>query len=336
MIKKRKKLSFEILGDLAIALAAALFLCLMLYFVSIYIADSYMLNSNTELSDIDYDYMNSRILSFSVLISAVSFVVLFLALLGQRLACIPRIMKGIEALESDEGYEVKVEGGDELSELATAVNDISERQRRVRTEEKALMQEKEDFIRSLSHDIRTPLTSIIAYSEYMSQNEISDAERAEYLELIYKKSIQIKELTDILLGGGMRKLEYFEDARLLFCQLVDEMEASLEADFKLETELPSESFSGSFDVRELQRIFDNLSSNIAKYAESLVPVRLSVKVEGTYLSLTQSNGVREKGTEYESHGIGLESIRRIAELYGGKVEVRDEKSEFSIKITLSL
>ncbi len=332
---KRKRLSFEILGDLAIALAAALFLCTLLYFLSLYIADGYLISSNTELSDIEYDYMNSRILSLSVLISAATFVVLFLFLLGQRLAYIPKIMKGIKSLESDDGCEVEIDGNDELTELALAVNDISDRQRRVRAEERALMQEKEDFVRSLSHDIRTPLTSIMAYSEYMSQNDVSDAERDEYLGLILKKSVQIKELTDILLDGGMRKLEHFDDARLLFCQLADEFEASLENDFDVVTELPTEVFSGSFDVRELQRIFDNLSSNIAKYADASEPVRLSVFNDGGVLTIKQSNAVRANGRG-EGHGIGLPGISRIASLYGGEVKVKNEKGEFSIALTMIL
>ena len=63
-------------------------------------------------------------------------------------------------------------------------------------------------------------------------------------------------------------MEFFEDGRLLVEQLVSELEEALEDDFRIDTDfthLPA--FSGSFDLRELQRVFDNLVSNIKKYAE---------------------------------------------------------------------
>ena len=63
---------------------------------------------------------------------------------------------------------VPVEGNNELTQLAKSVNYLSQTQREVKQREQALSAEKEQFIRGLSHDIRTPLTSIMAYSELLA------------------------------------------------------------------------------------------------------------------------------------------------------------------------
>ena len=117
--------------------------------------------------------------------------------------------------------------------------------------EKALNEEKEQLIRTLSHDIRTPLTSILSYSEFLSSPQTCSSEALqEYLPLIQKKALQIRELTDILLDGGKRNPERFEDARLLMEQLIGEFEDALEDNYKVSTDFAQCSpFAGIFDVQ---------------------------------------------------------------------------------------
>ena len=332
---KKSKLSLEILGDFAVALAAAICLFCLSVFFAIHIADSFVYSQNIEMTDIEFDHLTSQIFSLGAILSVALFVVLFLFLLGQRLSYIPRIEKGIAALQSGEEYVIPVEGNDELGELARSINCLSETQRRVRAEEAALQSEKEAFIRSLSHDIRTPLTSLISYSELLIAGEIPVGETRGYLELIRKKSLQIKELTDILLDGGARRLERFDDARLLFCQLCDEFESSLEGDFRIETEISLLPFAGSFDVRELQRVFDNLASNIRKYADKSAAVSLSVSTSDGGVTLSQENRIRADIEKSDSYGIGLGSIGRIARLYGGSVEVEENDGIFRITVAFT-
>ena len=92
---RKSKLSFEILGDLAVSLAAAVCLFCLLVFLALHIADSFVYSQNIEMTDIDLDYMTSRIFSLGAIISVLVFVMLFLFLLGQRLSYIPKIAKGL-------------------------------------------------------------------------------------------------------------------------------------------------------------------------------------------------------------------------------------------------
>ena len=131
-------------------------------------------------------------------------------------------------------------------------------------------------------------------------------------------------------------MEQFEDARLLFEQLADEFESELEDVFHLTTEISfSTAFSGKFDVSEMRRIFDNLISNIRKYAEPTEPVELSIFKMGGDLVIRQSNITKKDKQPSESYKMGLHSIRRIAQNYGGTVEVHDADGKFEIMITLS-
>ena len=157
----------------------------------------------------------------------------------------------------------------------------------------------------------------------------------EYCRLVQQKAMRIKELTDILLDGGRRSPEHFSDARLLWTQLVEEWKESLEDRHTVQADLSGIlPFEGSFDVQELRRVFDNLSSNIQKYASPAHPVELWVSGGEEGLTLRQRNAVASVTSPTESYQMGIQSIRRIAQHYAGHVEVREDGDTFEIQITL--
>lgn len=288
----------------------------------------------TENQLIDWQY---KILGFSMLAGGAIFVTLFLFFVGERLAYIREVVKGIEALgRHDWEYEVPLCGKNELTELAKRVNELSKEEEAFQTKEKQLQEEKMSLIRSLSHDIRTPLTSMLSYSEFMRQKEDLTVEEVKtYMELVEQKCQQIKVLTDRLLDGGSRQLEMIENGRFLMEQLVDEWEAELEDDFSLEISLEEcPVFSGKFDVEELRRVFDNLASNIRKYAATSLPIQLQVGEKEGRLYILQSNKCKVLDKPVESTKIGIDSIRKIASQYGGNVAVSQTNDEFSIRIHL--
>lgn len=156
----------------------------------------------------------------------------------------------------------------ELTELAEHINFLSETERRLRQQEMALQAERERMIRDLSHDIRTPLTAILSYSDYMSRKDgYTDAELREYFSLVRKKAAQMKDMTDRLLEGSKRNVEPVENGRLLMEQLARRMGGNSGGQLFLRDfygELHR--FSGRMGYAGGPRIFDNLSSNVEKYA----------------------------------------------------------------------
>ena len=335
--QKRHKLSGEILGVLTITFIIALFLFQLLRIAAGAIIDSVLFMQDIVLTEAQYMQADDWVFNLSLLVSVGFFVILFLFLLGERLSYIRDILEGIDALQKgQENHMVPVEGNNELTQLAKAVNYLSKTQREVKQREQALSEEKEQFIRGLSHDIRTPLTSIMAYSELLArQNDAAPEEQARYLNLIHTKAGQIKEMTDLLLDGSKRSPEYFENACLLMEQLAEEFESMLEDDFSVKTALTCPAFSATFDVQELQRIFDNLISNVQKYAAPDKPILLTISAENEQLIIRQENAVRKLDAPAEGYQIGLKSIQRIAQNYGGRVEVQQDDAMFMIRILLS-
>ncbi len=337
-IKRRHKLSIEILTLVCLCFALSLLLFLFITIFGAALAEQYCFNNDVILDEFEWYRLDNTVRSMGFAVSAVFFTVLFFILFGERLAYIRKITAGVDALrEGDYGKQVPLVGNNELTELAEAINYLSKSEKRIKEKEKKLNAEKEELIRTLSHDIRTPLTSMMSYTELLlAKGALTEEEQREYLSLVSKKSAQIKELTDILLDGGRREVELFDDARLLFEQLADEFKEELEDTFKLSVSLPSASaFSGEFDVSELRRIFDNLISNIRKYAEPTDAVELSVSKTDSGIVIRQSNAIKIDKQTSESHKMGLNSIRRIAQNYDGSVEVSENDGKFEIIITLS-
>ena len=334
---KRRKLSHEILGLIAIAALLSLILFLVLSGIATGITEEYIFNHDIPTDEFDWIALYQRIYTIAAVLSCIAFSVLFLAMMQSRIAYIQTITEGISQLQGQpKKLDLPLKGNNELKHLAEAVNDMSEAQLALREKEQALAQEKEQLIRALSHDIRTPLTSILAYSDYLTtREEITPAEQKNYLGLIRKKAEQIRDLTAILLDGSKRNLEYFDDGKLLMEQIVEEFQEELE-EFALTVDFSNcPPFSGTFDVQELRRIFDNLSSNVRKYADPAKPVSLSVGLENGALLIHQANTVLPEKSQSESYQLGLNSLRRIAQHYGGSVAVDERVAAFSITIILA-
>ena len=336
--RKRRKLAYEILGLIGISSVLAVFLFLILSWTATAIVGSYCFENDVVMTEFDWLEVDRWIFGLSTLLSACGFSLLFLTLLGDRIAYIRTLTEGIRGLRLGQpGDPLPLEGRNELTELADAINYMSATQQLLREKEQALAREKEQFIRTLSHDIRTPLTSILAYSEYLAvETGITHEEQNMHLKTIRKKAEQIRDLTELLMDGDKRNPEHFDDAHLLMEQLAAEFEEDLEERFDVHTDLSGcPSFAGTFDVQELRRIFDNLGSNVQKYADPEQPVYLDICVDDAGLCIRQTNGIPADPGQKDSYKLGINSIRRIAQNYGGSVDLRQDAEGFSIAITLS-
>lgn len=335
---KQRKLAYEILGLIGISALFAGGLFWILSWTATSVADSYCFYHDVQMTEFEWLDVDRWIFSASAILSAGGFTLLFLILLSDRMTYIRTITEGIKALRLGQvAGALPLTGRNELTELAKTINYISAAQRQLREKEQTLAREKEQFIRTLSHDIRTPLTSVLAYSEYLSEtDDIPREEQRQHLQMIRKKAEQIRDLTGLLLDGDKRNPERFANVHLLMEQLVSEFEETLEERFDVRTDLLScPAFPGTFDVQELRRVFDNLSSNVEKHADSGYPVSLKLWNDPEGLHIRQENRVCASSAGKESYKLGIHSIRRIAQNYGGRVSVLQDAERFAITVTLS-
>ena len=292
MLNKRK-ISREILGLTGISFIISAFFYGFIRTMANSVVLSYCDNMAVVLSESQEWEIGNLIKSVSGGAAVVIFVVLFLFLVGEK--------------------------------IENAVHELQ-------MKEKALYEERENLYRSLSHDIRTPLTTILSYSEYMKE-KIEEESMHEYITRVQRKAEQIKSLTDQLLDGGTRNLEKIENGKFLMQQLADEWETALENNFRCEMNIDNcPDFEGEFDVREMRRIFDNLVSNVEKYAEESEYVHLDISGKDECLVIKQENMIKKELQNVESRGIGITSIKRIVENYGGEIWVNKEDDRFTIEI----
>lgn len=338
IMSNRKKLTHEILGLFGISVVISVFFYGFLSITANSIVEAYIFRNHLLLTESQEWMIDSLIPRVSFVIAVILFVFLFLFLIGQRLRYIRDIICGIEALRMHRmDYEIPVEWNNELTELAESINYLARTEKELQIKENLLREEREGFIRAMSHDIRTPLTVIKGYSEFMqNKEEISIEEIRAYAELVNQKASQLKDMTDRLLNGG-RTLEKIENGRFLMEQMVSEWEMVLEEEFTCNINLSGcPDFAGEFDIQELRRVFDNLASNVKKYADAACPVELTVFKRAEFLVIDQRNRMREEIKEVESNGIGLDSIRKIVEHYHGHMDIEKSSEFFRITLQISL
>lgn len=343
-IFKGKSFSREVLEYLLLCFLVSVFLFSFLYHTSISIAETYVLHRSISVTSEQTAAFYVWLRSACILAAAFLFLVLFLFLLGQRLSYLLTLIKGVESLrEHQMDFSIPIEGQDEFAALAEGINFLAAAQVELNLREKEISRKREELIRSLSHDIRTPLTSLLSYSEYLEQKEHLDSEEIRsFISLVHSKAGQMKLLTEQLLETGKtpdnpgEPLDEISDIHLLLQQFLDEWESLLEDQFICYTKLICpEHFSCFLSISDLHRIFDNLISNIEKYADPNHPVDFSIEADETSITIIQRNKIRSLDTDIpESSKIGLENIQKTAAKYRGDANIFQNTNTFEIQIRL--
>lgn len=266
------------------------------------------------------------ILVLGASVSAVCFVMVFLFLLRRKLHYITQIEKGIHILEAGKAdYRIPLKGRDELYSLADSINQMSDSLREEIDEKDRIQRERSEMVTALSHDIRTPLTSVLFYLDLVADGKCEPDQIAGYTEKAKRQAYHMKNLMDDLFSYSYackdpKSVKYEEyDGNELFGQLLGELADSLEergfeTDIRYEIEEP---FLVEADAVQLKRVFDNLGTNIEKYARRPGTVTFRLELEDGCVCLFQENPIREKEIEVESYGIGVRASKQMIERMGG-------------------
>lgn len=215
---------------------------------------------------------------------------------------------------------------------------------------------KTELITNVSHDLKTPLTAIITYIELLRDPSLPDEKRKEYLDILQRKANRLKVLIEDLfeISKASSKSVTLQIVDVDICNLLrqayleqDDRISSAGLDFKFN--LPDEKIILPLDSQKTYRIFDNLYSNIVKYALSGTRVYVLLKNEAEYvkielknISATELSMAAEELTERfvrgddarntEGSGLGLAIAKSFAELQGGSMKIDIDGDLF--KVTL--
>ncbi|WP_251318779.1 sensor histidine kinase [Flintibacter muris] len=217
---------------------------------------------------------------------------------------------------------------------------------------------KAELITNVSHDLKTPLTSIINYVNLLKSTDQTDPKAAEYIEVLDRKSQRLKKLTEDLVEASKASTGVLSVARekIGMAQLIDQATAEWEERLTqqrltLVTTLPEGETWVYADGRHLWRVIDNLLSNCAKYAMEGTRVYLDLERGKGQVALSVKNISREplnvpaerlmerfvRGEESrstEGSGLGLSIARSLTELQGGSFDLAVDGDLFKAIVTL--
>lgn len=245
-------------------------------------------------------------------------------------------------------YQVTVQGRDELALLAQGLDNMRMALRESNEKEAEITAANRRMITEMSHDLRTPLTSLFIYTEILGKKAAKDPRQAmEYVRKIEKKARQIKRLSDNIFEYALiteeTKAELGEPQTLreLFYDPLSEMTAYL-GERGYTVELRPDTGSGSerrqIRVNEeyINRIMDNIVSNIEKYADKSMPVRIETIYTEKYGGLVFRNGtVRDAGDRRMTEGstnIGLHNVEKMMKNMSGYCRVKQTECIFELSL----
>jgi signal transduction histidine kinase len=259
--------------------------------------------------------------------------------------------------EGDLSYEVDTSKLHfEFKEHGENLNRISEGMAKAVEEKMKSERFKTELITNVSHDIKTPLTSIINYVDLLGKEELDNEKASEYIEVLERQSSKLKKLIEDLVeaskasSGSLSVNNEPLEAGVFITQAVGEFEEKL-SDIGLELIItkPDEPVYIMADGKHLWRVVDNLMGNIIKYAQpsSRVYVSLeadaSVRITFRNISKYQLNVsgdellerfVRgDKSRNTEGHGLGLSIAQSLISLMGGSFDIIVDGDLFKTVIT---
>ncbi|WP_455486695.1 sensor histidine kinase [Clostridium sp.] len=296
-----------------------------------------------------------------VLLGIAVFLLVFTLFVNKKVKYIKFLSSEVKVIKDEDfGKTIEVRGQDELAELCSSINNMSLELREKIDNEKKIEQNKNELITNVSHDLRTPLTSILGYVDLLKQNGFEDKEKfVEYISIIDERSKTLNTLINELfeytkLNSHDIKLNY---STVEICSLVEQLSGEYSLIFKKEgleliSEIPEEDIFVDIDIQMIVRALENLLINAKKYSvrNSQVLVKLLqesndivISVENKVENISQDDldnlferfyKVDKARKTGDSTGLGLSIVKRVVELHKGLVKAELINGVIKFKIIL--
>ena len=296
-----------------------------------------------------------------VLLGIAVFLLVFTLFVNKKVKYIKFLSSEVKVIKDEDfGKTIEVRGQDELAELCSSINNMSLELREKIDNEKKIEQNKNELITNVSHDLRTPLTSILGYVDLLKQNGFEDKEKfVEYISIIDERSKSLNTLINELfeytkLNSHDIKLNY---STVEIGSLVEQLSGEYSLIFKKEgleliSEIPEEDIFVDIDIQMIVRALENLLINAKKYSvrNSQVLVKLLqesndivISVENKLENISQDDldnlferfyKVDKARKTGDSTGLGLSIVKRVVELHKGLVKAELINGVIKFKIIL--
>lgn len=245
----------------------------------------------------------------------------------------------------------------ELEELRENINHLKQGMEKAINESIKAERLKTDLITNVSHDLKTPLTSIINYTDLLKKEKIENENAKKYIDILEKKSKKLKILTEDLIevskissGNETVALEKIDFKELVLQANGEFAEKFEEKNLEVISNLPKEAVIVDLDGKKMWRVLENLYQNVYKY--SLENTRVYVDlIVNDHIVFTIKNISKEKlnispdelmerfirgdsSRHTGGNGLGLSIAKDLSKLNGGTLSIQIDGDLFVAKIKL--
>lgn len=286
-----------------------------------------------------------------------AFVIAVIVFAAKRLIGFENLKDGIEKIkDGDLNHKITDCPDGVFRVMAQNINTIGDGLQKSLEREVKAERMKSELITNVSHDLKTPLTSIISYADLLSKETLAPYEANDYVKIIQQKSERLKQLTSDLFDiskvqSGNEEFNIEDiDICLLVNQTLAELGESIEKsglDFRVTAQEKEMMIKG--DGKKLSRVFENLFINCVKYAMKNTRVYIDIAEDGSRVSVEIKNIAGYEMTFDETEiaerfvrgdesrtdggsGLGLAIVKSYTEGCGGTMEIKKDGDLFKVML----
>ncbi|OPJ59230.1 sensor histidine kinase [Clostridium oryzae] len=300
----------------------------------------------------------------SFLLAAPVYFVVFHFMAGKKIRYIREITTGIQEISSGNlEFKLVEKGNDEFTIMARNINSMSALLKDKIEDERRSEQTKNELITNVSHDLKTPLTTIIGYLTLVKdKNYDNEGTMNDYIDRAYSKSLRLKKLIEDLfeytkISNGVIKINKSNvNIVELMEQLLGEMSIlAKQNDLSFEKNYSSNEIYADVDSDLMARAFENILSNSIKYSykelDSKIIVSIIQNKDNVLISFENQGDTipteilpllferfyrvdKSRNSKISGSGLGLAIAKNIVELHGGNISAESEANTVKISVKL--
>lgn len=282
----------------------------------------------------------------TILLALIIFLLPTFLFIGRKVRYIESLKNDVTIMsQGDLEHRIQINSNDEIAELSNQINDLRLTLKDNFANEEANRKANYELVTTLSHDLRTPLTSLMGYLDIIRLNKFKSEEQYnQYLNNSIDKVHQINDLAN-------KMFEYFlvfskdQDTELskvslgvIYEYVLENIGVLEEHGFTIDSTIKHNDYFIRGNINLVKRIINNVFSNVQKYADINEPVIINLLIDDNIenLTLTIKNTKKNTRNYIESNQIGLKSVAQMLKIHDGAFTVIDEENIFSVTITIPL
>ncbi|WP_227396077.1 HAMP domain-containing sensor histidine kinase [Jeotgalibacillus aurantiacus] len=284
---------------------------------------------------------------------------LLMLFMFKRIGYLNQIVTASEqAAQGNLQQNLPVKGKSIFAELAQNINTMKDGVHVSRQEQAKSERLKTELITNVSHDLRTPLTSIMTYTQLLKDQQLPQEEQRKYVDIIDQKSKRLKMLIEDLFevskmaSGSVELIKSRIDINQLLEQALGEHDDAVQqSSIQIRVSKPNTPVMAFVDGQKLWRVFDNLIGNILKYSMDHTRAYIQLEEDHHQIKLTFKNISKfelsdnldelferfKRGDESrhtEGSGLGLAISKSIIDLHEGRMDLTVDGDLFKVTILL--